>query len=82
MSRREIYKLCGHDLNTSVVCSTTIATILIFSANTSISVIRRYVWYVVFELAVSSQSDVVDAPSSAVGCELFSARLFVVSVVW
>ena len=77
MSRREIYKLYDSDFRVSVVCSSTIATILIFSANTSTSVIRRCVLLVGFTLVVAGQSDTIDASSSAVGSQFPFAGLFV-----
>ena len=82
MSRREIYKLCEQDMSTSVVCSTTIATILIFSANTNICVTRKCVPRVKFKLVVSSQSDVVVVTSSAVGCGFSLTGLFIASLFW
>ena len=77
MSRREIYKLYKSDFYVSVVCSSTIATILIFSANTSIFVIKRYAFLIQLTLVVASQPDTVDASSPAVGDQFPFMGLFV-----
>ena len=77
MSRREIYKLYKSDFYVSVVCSSTIATILIFSANTSIFVIKRYTFLIQLTLVVASQPDTVDASSPAVGDQFPFTGLFV-----
>ena len=84
MSRREIYKLCNSEFRVNVVCSSTIATILIFSANTNTFVIRRCAFLMQLTLVVASQPDTIDASSPAVSNQFPFTRLFVsiLSVVY